>query len=411
MSKKRLYITRTLKILSLALAIVLSVEFLQHFFLCHQDNNKEMLDGFYIEDKNTIDVAFIGASEVFSDYSPALAYEKYGYTSYAFASGGAPISVYKAAVREILRTQNPQLIVIEVNGALYRDESELEDDAKIRKCIDNIPLNANKIDYVSENIASENQLEYYFPIVKYHSVWNDYPEPMKWVRSDFDQHFRGYNYLKGVRTKATTLDTSKIKPLNSTLRADGKTAELNKEAEKELRKFLQFCKDEKLDNIIFTRFPHIVTKKNNYARFKRGNKIGSIINEYGFDYYNFERNFEDIGLDINTDYYNIEHLNLYGLQKMTDFFANFLVENFGINGDNHTAETKEEWDNCVEFFHKYEKYIEDAAKADKSNETLNYNPDNHLKGEKNPHKDSKNPSKSDAPGENYNVVREIQNNY
>lgn len=386
MSKKKLYITRTLKLLSLAIAILMTVQFLQHFFLCHMDNNKQLFDGFYLEDKNTIDVAFIGASEVFSDYSPALAYEKHGFTSYALASGGAPISVYKTAVKEVLRTQNPQLIVIEVNGALYRESEELKNDAKIRKFIDNIPLNSNKIEYISENIATDDRLEYYFPVVKYHCVWNDFPKSLKWTLADFDQYFRGYNYLKGVRTKATVLDNSKVKPLNDTLKENGKTAELQKDAEKGLREFLQFCKDEKLDNIIFTRFPHIVTKKNNYARFKRGNEIGSIINEYGFEYYNFERNFEDTGLDIKTDFYNIEHLNLCGMKKMTDYLSDFFVENFGVNGDNHTDATKKEWDECVKFFHKYEKYIEDEKNTFKKPST-------------------------EAPGESFDVIRTIQNDY
>lgn len=67
--KFKKYILRTVKILSLLLALVLCIGFLQQYVLCHSDHNRERIFGFYLEPKNSLDVVLIGASEVYADYA------------------------------------------------------------------------------------------------------------------------------------------------------------------------------------------------------------------------------------------------------------------------------------------------------------------------------------------------------
>ena len=75
--KKKLYITRAIKLTAFFLLSALVIGVLQEYVLCHHDANRLRLDAFYIEDKETIDVAMIGSSEMYSGISPALLYEKY----------------------------------------------------------------------------------------------------------------------------------------------------------------------------------------------------------------------------------------------------------------------------------------------------------------------------------------------
>lgn len=364
MSKRKLYFKRTIKIASLILAIALVTAFCQQYLLCHFDYNKLLMNGFYLEDKNSLDVVLIGASETYTDFSPDLAYEEYGFTSYPVATGAAPVSLIKTQLKEVLRTQSPKLIVIEINGVLYRGKDSLTKESNLRKSLDNMPLNANKIEYINNHIAISDQFEYYLPITKYHSVWNDYPEPLKYVKGLFAQNFRGYTYLKGVRTQGNVYDTKQVKMLNATLPKDENRENLEETSEADFRDLLQYIKDEKLDNIIFMRLPHIVAKSENYGRYKRCNTAGDIISEYGFDFYNFERYNDDIGIDFTKDYYNVDHMNVEGQQKMTRYLSELFVNKYGITPTELTEKQKEKWDTCADYYHKYVEYVKYVAKKD-----------------------------------------------
>ena len=84
--KKKLYITRTVKLVCLFLALTLTFGILQSYVLCRIDANSIRLEGYYQEEKDSLDVVLLGASEVYTGFSSGLAYDKYGFTSYPFAS-------------------------------------------------------------------------------------------------------------------------------------------------------------------------------------------------------------------------------------------------------------------------------------------------------------------------------------
>ena len=141
--KAKLYVTRTIKIAAFLLLSALVIGFLQEYVLCHYDANRLRMDGFYIEDNETIDVALIGSSEMYSGIIPARTYEKYGFTCYPYATASSTAGAMITQIEEIERTQHPELIVIEINAFLYATDNE-EKESSIRNYIDNVPLNWNK---------------------------------------------------------------------------------------------------------------------------------------------------------------------------------------------------------------------------------------------------------------------------
>ena len=105
------YIKRIISILLLFFIIFGVLSYTQVRF----DHNNIRIEGFYREEKNSIDVVFIGASEVYSDYSPVYAYEKFGYTSYNYAVEDNPLPLYKWELDEIYAHQNPKVIIPQRN--------------------------------------------------------------------------------------------------------------------------------------------------------------------------------------------------------------------------------------------------------------------------------------------------------
>ena len=142
--KKKLYITRAIKITALLLIVVLFSLVLQSYVLVHYDGNRMRLDGYYLEEKNSLDVVFIGASDIYASFAPGLAYEKFGFTSYSYATASSTAGAAKTMLKEVLRMQNPQKIVIEVNAFLYGFDNDSKI-SSVRNYIDNVPLNENKI--------------------------------------------------------------------------------------------------------------------------------------------------------------------------------------------------------------------------------------------------------------------------
>lgn len=353
--KKHKVISRSIKILSLLLVLACSVWLLQEYALCHGDHNRQRIKGFYLEDKNSLDVVLIGASEVYAGYSACHAYEEFGFTSYPMAVQSNMVTSYKHQIKEIMKNQNPKLILVEVNGALYseNDNAKFEDEGIYRNYSDHVPLSLDKVEYIQES-APGNKLEYYLPIVKYHSQWKDFPDGISWNATLLDDQIRGYTYLKGTKCLAKQfVPTSQT--YNTKLANDNTKKDLSEISEKYLRDLLEYCKEEGLDNVAFIRFPHIVVKPT-LDRYYRANKVGDIINEYGFDYINLEKDFEQTKLNMYNDFYDYEHLNVNGQLKLTEYIGNLAQEKYGVTTTPLTDEQKAEWDESVKYYHAFVDY-------------------------------------------------------
>lgn len=364
--KRRIF--RLIRVVSLILAVLLTVGLLQEYVFCHADHNRQRIKGFYEEDKNSLDIVYLGASEVYSDIAPGHAYEKNGVTSYLFATQANSILNYKSQLKNILSRQDPDLIVIELNGAVYGDEEEVTKEPNLRNYADNVPLDLTKAEWIMEN-GGKNTAEYLFPFIKYHGVWSDTKHKREQVykKTIIQDQQRGYNYLKGVLNETNIFRNTQRSMNESLPKSAGVTEPLTQIEEKGLRELLQFCKDEKLDNVVFARFPHIVVRRT-FSRFARSNTVGEIVKEYGFDYLNFERDIAMTKLDENKDFYNLDHLNVYGQQKFTDFLTDYLIKNYGVTPRELTDGQKEEWETCSDYYKAYSAYSKKLIKAGKRRE-------------------------------------------
>ena len=151
--KKKLYITRAVKLVALALALISMVFVLQGTLLRRIDQNALRMDGFYLEDKGSLDAVLIGASDVYAGYSAPYAYDKYGLTSYPYATQSTPSDVVLSQIKEVIKDQDPKVIIVEINPFLYT-ASKQPDEVNRHLFADNIPRDEIWNDYIKENIYS-----------------------------------------------------------------------------------------------------------------------------------------------------------------------------------------------------------------------------------------------------------------
>ena len=349
------YIKRIISILLLFFIIFGVLSYTQVRF----DHNNIRIEGFYREEKNSIDVVFIGASEVYSDYYPVYAYEKYGYTSYNYAIEDNPLTLYKWELDEIYAHQNPKLVVIELTAATSgRDLSAKADhfDATLRKISDSVPISLSKCSLVNDYGKNNNWESYFYPPVMYHG---SIPQ-IGLAKEILGFQNRGYSYLKGTVTHTNSRKCTKEELFN--IKGDNSKQPTSENQEKYLLELLDHCKA-KGYNVLFTRFPHRVENIEKYQRYCEGNYIADLVKEYGFAYLDCEHVLDTIGIDRIDDFADGEHLRADGAKLLTEYIGKVLIEQYGITQTMLNVENRQRWDRCVNYingFYDYYSQVKDG---------------------------------------------------
>lgn len=69
---------------------------------------------FYKQEKNQVDVLFLGSSNAYSNINPAILWQNYGISSFLLCGSGQPIWNSYYYLKEAYKTQKPELVVLEV---------------------------------------------------------------------------------------------------------------------------------------------------------------------------------------------------------------------------------------------------------------------------------------------------------
>ena len=85
-----------------------------------QENDRVNM-GFNLDNTDSIDVIMLGSSPTYSGFASGYAYEKFGFTSYPYALSGSSCNMWKPAMQNILRTQKPRLVVVDIFGDVHGD--------------------------------------------------------------------------------------------------------------------------------------------------------------------------------------------------------------------------------------------------------------------------------------------------
>ena len=204
--------SRILKIAVLLILVALFVVFAPVGDL--EDTRR--IEDYYLEEPNSLDVVIMGASDVYAGYSPVLAYDEYGFTSYPYVMSGNYLSLFPGQLEAILQTQSPKLIVVEITEAVHSKGSNY--DATFRQFIAGVPLSALKIRLIHELGNREHLLSYYLPFFVHHGS-EDLKTLQKSAKISSITRRRGYSLLKGSLSftgSGENWDGPYVTPINTT---------------------------------------------------------------------------------------------------------------------------------------------------------------------------------------------------
>lgn len=260
------------------------------------------------EPANSIDVIFVGDSEVYSAYSPLQMYNEYGYTSYVLGTYAQRLCDTYTMLERMYKTQSPKVVAIETNcffrfGGLADDTNDKFMDSILR----------------------------FIPAMKYHSRLKMYV-----LKSDSktEDLMKGFMYrtdiipYKGGEWMEYTEKHEKIDKINYEF----------------LDKIVELVKSHGSELVFIT------TPSPDCHSYAKYNAANSIAEKYNLKYFDF--NFEANKLQINWDSDTRDggnHLNFDGATKLTGYVGKLFSESFEL--PNHKGD-----DNYSGWDKSYEEY-------------------------------------------------------
>ncbi len=327
--KKKKIIKRTLRIISSTL-IVLFVLSVASIFCNHPNDLVERtVRSFYNEKENTLDYVVLGSSAAQCDVFPAAIWKENQMTGNNMCIDGCVSKIYLSLLKEILSTQKDAVILVDMDGFNYR----VEDKGYNFKTfwIDTMRHNDNWHETINQ-LDSENRLEHYIPILKYHKnfliSYRNIAISKEKIFNHSSDSMKGANFLNKNRLPDEDMNSLvMLKNFNAVPKA------VSKERESLLYEFLDFCRKNNIDNIVFCDFPKAYCNEEKYNDLLAYEEYGAynekIIREYGYDIINFNNLNNPCGLEV-ADFADSFHLKYTGAEKISKYLANYLENHFEV---------------------------------------------------------------------------------
>ncbi len=281
---------------------------------------------FYQETMNH-DVVFVGDCELYENISTVTLWRDYGINSYIRGSAQQLIWQSYYLMEDTLRYEKPQVFVFNVLSLKY-DTPQKE--TYNRMTLDGMRWSRSKADAIRASmLPEENFADYVFPILRYHSRWQELEQ------DDVDYLFRrdkvthsGYYMRVDVRPAENIPDP---RPLGDYA--------FGENAWSYLEKMRILCEENGIQ-LILVKAPSLMP----YWYEEWEEQVEEYADAHNLPYYNFLENPEDYGLDYATDTYDAGlHLNLAGAEKLAGWFGRILSEEYGVPDRRGDAQISAIW--------------------------------------------------------------------
>ena len=345
MSEKKKGRGKQVVAISVSLAVILvTLTFLQRLVMPKYmgDIKEGTLIGEYYDEEKDFDVIFIGDCEVYENFVPATLWENYGINSYIRGSAQQLIWQSYYLMEETLRYEKPDVIVFNVLSLQY---NEPQKEAYNRMTIDGMRWSSSKVGCINASmLESESFIEYVFPLLRYHDRWSELEkEDFKYILGAEKVGHNGYYMQVGV-VPVEYIPEGKI--LGDYSFGDNAWSYLDK--------MVALCEANDVE-LVLIKAPSLYPVW--YDEWDA--QVEEYAAEHHLKYINFLEHTEEIGLDFSTDTYDAGlHLNLYGAEKLTDYFGAWLVEECNLQDRRGEEALDATWEVKLENFYNEKAELE-----------------------------------------------------
>ena len=307
--------------------------------------------GFYEKDKNTIDMLFMGTSCVHTGVDVNYLYHEYGFTSYNLSADQMSGASIYSFLKEATKYQSPKVIFIDVQG-LFSESSGSS--TSVHYHYDFMRQGLNRIQGIRENDNITHE-ENFFPFMKYHTRWSELREiDFKYLFMDKTNLLNGYFIYMYTNAASAPVQYEKS---DDSLIDIGHTQTLNN-----LDRIIQFCDEKNIECILF-KTPHVYTEVQSHYY----DAVEQYAQQKGIKFWNFNKYYNEIGMDFSTDFTDGQHLNYIGSRKFTKFFGKMIAQQVEYE-DHRGSSGYEEWETAYD----YENYLIHAYEMRQYQNAIDY---------------------------------------
>lgn len=293
------------------------------------------------EEEAPIDVLFLGGSSTLVFWSPMLAFDRYGISSYNFSDSAMAPSLMSGLIEESMSYCSPKLYVLDLRGfENWESHPETFSEGFFRNYTDVLPYSWNRmklIHYASQfaDFAYSPQA-LYADLIYYHGewrTWNNVNWERKYINLQKGQ-FMPDNYPHRVVTLNAYPEVTDRRPLSEKIVTI-------------LHDLLDYIEERNLP-VLFLLNAYAFPNEEVRATY---NSLFDILEERGIPYLDTNLYYEEMGLNGKTDFYDVNHVNAIGAEKYTDWLARWLIEQYGL-ADHRDDPQFQSWKEELPQFHE-----------------------------------------------------------
>ena len=268
-------------------------------------------------EKDTLEMLFLGSSQMTYGINPYQVYEDYGVSSYSISSGNMCPLIQYYWLLDAFKVQNNVKTLVFDTSMLFEPEGE----TRYRRALNSMNWSINKLKAIwahgQDELAEDGMELYLFDFLRYHSRWDELTE------MDFKYWTSEFNFFRGTRMTGyvwtPTMPYSDFVVDNDP--DDDPEVELNTLQFDYFERILGLCEERGINVIL------VKTPKESWT------KEGSIFvekyakeNNYPFLDFSYDEGFRELGLDYYGDFKDKDHLNVRGATKFTTYLMDYIME-------------------------------------------------------------------------------------
>ncbi len=305
MNRMSIYFFRSLLCVALfCVLFALLQEYLKPKYCDNVNNSTAMVDGFYALKKNSVDVLFLGGSQMAYAVAADQLGEDYGISAYDFGANGQMPATTLYYLRQAFKRQRPKLVLLEV-GQMF--DTNAPDYAYYAWNMSPMPFSMDKWRHLMQLSKGDWKVSFMhlFPLLQYHSRWKELN------RNDFRLPFMRRAYASRGHLASPITQNVKL-PEKAQAGVGVPLPEANERYQVKiggLLEMLRLCQESGSRLLLF-KAPSIEWQTPNRS-------LEDFANENSIQYWDSNANLEEINLDYSSDFVDGMHLNANGARKFT----------------------------------------------------------------------------------------------
>lgn len=332
--------------------LVLIISYVSYIVIPNEEIEKK-ISLYNDQIENSIDIAFIGTSSTHRFYDVMSIWEEYGITSMSYAVSSMPYELNITMIEYVLENQSPEVFVIDLRNLMTEDyniryfgtyELEFRKSAFINS-MDLFPMNWSSISAIlSSDYVESEQYMYIWSLLYNHESFQE--QWTLFVENGFSKETYDYKQNELMSFEVSDLTETYV---DFDLVEVDEDYVLTEETIERALVLLEYCEEKEL-NVLFTFTPYVGEKHDADQDTRR--EIVELVESYGFPIIDYKEQFEEIGLDYTTDFYDKNHTNVLGAEKYTLYMMEDLLEIYGVDAT-YSEEVVEDWNQELEEWNQY----------------------------------------------------------